>query len=202
MTTREKLNAIVEEKNLLNHPFYQAWSDGTLPVDALKTYAEEYGAFIKTIGDGWRAHGDTEIGVEEDEHAALWGKFAAALGTEISEAKVEEVKVLVDAANSCFSNEVESMGGLYAFEAQQPHTSTSKLKGLQEHYGTLGADAEEYFDIHCDDIHEMELLAQRIEKLDAEGQDKAVAACRQVADALWDALTGISKKHGVDVAHC
>ncbi len=198
MTIRERLDEIVASKNLLEHPFYQAWSNGTLPVPALKTYAEEYGAFIRTISKGWAAHGDTAIAAEEDNHAELWQEFAGALGTKIGdEAKVPEVKALVDAANRNFDNVAESMGGLYAFEAQQPHTSTSKLKGLQDHYQQLPIEAHPYFAVHCDDVHEMALLAERIQALPVEEQEKAIAACREVADALWNALSGICHVHEI-----
>jgi pyrroloquinoline-quinone synthase len=44
MSIKETLDVAVAKRNLLEHPFYQAWSAGTLPVDALRTYAREYGA--------------------------------------------------------------------------------------------------------------------------------------------------------------
>lgn len=198
MTTRERLDEIVASKNLLTHPFYQAWSAGTLPVAALKTYAEEYGAFIQTIGAGWAAHGDTDLEVEENEHAQMWNDgFARALGTEITGAKIAEVKNLVAAANKAFSEATTSMGGLYAFEAQQPHTSTSKLEGLETHYPQIDASAHPYFAIHCNDVIEMEILAERIAALPAHEQERAIAACREVADALWDALSGICHVHQI-----
>ena len=100
-------------------------------------------------------------------------------------------------ANRNFDNVAESMGGLYAFEAQQPHTSTSKLKGLQDHYQQLPIEAHPYFAVHCDDVHEMALLAERIQALPLEEQEKAIAACREVADALWNALSGICHVHKI-----
>lgn len=196
MTIREQLDAIVEEYNLLNHPFYQAWSAGTLPMEALATYATEYGNFVKLVPGGWRMHGDETIAAEEETHVVLWNKFAAKLGTEIQDATIPEIKSMVSIVENEFSNVPGSMGGLFAFEAQQPHTSTSKLEGLQKHYGSLGQEAEEYFEVHKDDLLEMEILAKRIEALPAHEQKQALVACQKVAVALWDGLTGVHAAHG------
>ena len=77
--------------NLLESAFYQAWSAGTLPQEALAVYAREYGAFISTIADGWAAHGDETIAEEERTHVELWREFAKALGTDIGAAEIPAV---------------------------------------------------------------------------------------------------------------
>lgn len=194
---RERLDAIVAEYDLLNHPFYQAWSAGTLPVEALTTYAEEYGAFISRVPAGWDAHGDTAIAEEERAHAVLWNTFANAVGTQIGEAKLPAVKGLVSTVDKHFASATSSLGSLYAFEAQQPHTSKSKLDGLTTHYTQLHSDVKPYFAIHVDDIHEPALLLERMEALTGGDQEIAVEACRETAKALWDALTDIHEKHCV-----
>ena len=38
----QKIDRIIEERSLLNHPFYQAWSDGKLTHEALAGYSKEY----------------------------------------------------------------------------------------------------------------------------------------------------------------
>ena len=53
MDYKQALDNKIADYNLLNHPFYQAWSAGELPVDALRSYAREYGAFISTLPKGW-----------------------------------------------------------------------------------------------------------------------------------------------------
>lgn len=190
MSIRAELDAIVDKWNLLNHPFYQAWSAGTLPTEALACYAAEYGAFIRTVPQGWAAHGDMDIAAEESGHAVMWDQFARALNVSVDVPRVPEVKALVETADAMFRDAAESMGGLYAFEAQQPKTSVSKLTGLREHYN-LPKATEPYFIVHCDDDHEPELLLRRIEALSPEDQRKAVQACEKVAEALWNGLTGI-----------
>lgn len=191
---RNRLNSIVEEYNLLNHPFYQAWSAGTLPKEALATYAAEWGNFVAQVPKGWAAHGDHDIAAEEVTHVALWNDFAEALGTKVASPIINEIQALDKVCDVNFGDAVTSIGALFAFEAQQPHTSTSKLEGLKKWYG-IGEKGEQYFRIHCDDIHEMEILAQRAEALSTEDQDRTVVACEQTAKALWNALTGVHNVH-------
>src|SRR5687768_17844872 len=81
MSIQNELDAVVAKYDLLGHPFYQAWSAGTLPKDALASYAAEYGAFVQTVPAGWAAHGDVTTSIEEVQHAVLWERFANALGT-------------------------------------------------------------------------------------------------------------------------
>lgn len=202
MTIKERLDAIVDRYNLLNHPFYQDWNAGTLPVDALKTYAEEYGNFVKTVPIGWAAHGDYETAAEEIDHVVLWQMFAQGLGTDVAKPKLMAVQHLVDTCNKHYIDPVRSLGGLYAFEAQQPHTSQTKLKGLRDHYGQLPIDrVEPYFEIHVDDIHEMAMLIERLETKSQAEQDDAVEACEEVAKALWDSLSEIHNLHCSETVH-
>src|SRR3990172_11441771 len=88
MTTQQQLDSILEKWDLLKHPFYQAWSAGTLPVDALKVYAAEYGAFINILANGWETLDDPETAQEEKEHAELWESFAEALETKVSSTEI------------------------------------------------------------------------------------------------------------------
>ena len=38
----DRIDQIVQERSLLKHPFYKAWTEGTLPLESLKGYAAEY----------------------------------------------------------------------------------------------------------------------------------------------------------------
>ncbi|MCW5938005.1 MAG: iron-containing redox enzyme family protein [Fimbriimonadaceae bacterium] len=195
MNVRDRLDDIVARHDLLQHPFYKAWSEGTLPVEAIKAYAREWGAFVQVVPRQWQAHGDFEIAESERHHVELWQNFAQALGTEIGEPEVPGVKALISEAETSTSNPAASLGSLYAFEAQQPKTSTSKLEGLREHYN-IDVRGHEYFDVHKDDDQEPALLIERIEHLAPEQQIKAVEACSMTACALWGALSGLYEKYG------
>ena len=190
MDFKQALNSKIADHNLLNHPFYQAWSTGELPRNALRSYAREYGAFISTVPDGWEAVGDAETAAEEIEHIDLWTDFATGLDTTISEAEIPQVKTLVDTANELFSERATALGALYAFEAQQPATAQSKLAGLKAFY-QLPETVEPYFETHSHNDHEAEMLLARIAELPTESHATVIHACEQMSLALWHALTGI-----------
>ncbi len=190
MHHHDRLNESISRWNLLDSAFYKAWSAGTLPVEGLRTYAREYGAFIERVADGWSAHGDEATAQVEREHVELWRAFAKALGTDIGEASTSAVRTLIETTDKLFADRVASLGALYAFEAQQPHTATSKLDGLRAHY-ELPQSAETYFDVHKDDWDEPALLRERMDALPEEEREKAVAACDEMSRALRSALDGL-----------
>lgn len=190
MDFKQALDSKISKYNLLDHPFYQAWSAGELPVEALKCYAREYGAFISTLPKGWDTLNDPETAEEETEHIDMWADFADGLNTKVSEAQIPQVKTLLETAENLFSESETALGALYAFEAQQPETAKSKLAGLKEFY-QLPKKVEPYFETHSHNEHEAEKLLERIGVLPSNSQESVVQACEQMSSALWDALTGI-----------
>ncbi len=195
-TASARCDAAVARRSLLQHPFYLAWSDGTLPVPALKEYAHDYGAFIRTVGQGWEAVGETHIAGVEEGHAQVWqNTFAAGLETTVDSPRAAEAAALVAAAQELFSDRVTALGALYAFESQQPYTAQSKLAGLREHYRQLPECCGEYFRLHEDDFDEPALLAGQMNALPAAEQERAVAACERLSRSLHDALTDLYAPH-------
>jgi len=191
MSTKDRLDQILSRWNLLNHPFYQAWSAGTLPVEALRSYARDYGAFINMLPRGWETLQDQETAAEEREHAGMWASFAGALGTQVTGvAVIREASDLTQTAAQLFSKPSTALGGLYAFESQQPATAQSKLDGLRAHY-KLPAEVEPYFEVHSHNEHEARKILAQIEALPPAGQEQAEQACARMAEGLWNALSGI-----------
>jgi pyrroloquinoline-quinone synthase len=190
MNVNQQLNSSIEKWNLLKHPFYQAWSKGELPLAALQTYAQEYGAFIATLPDGWQTLNDAETVEEEREHAELWNHFAAGLNTQIGTAQIASVQDLINTARASFAQPASAIGALYAFEVQQPATAQSKLAGLRAFYH-LPVFVEPYFEIHSHNEHEAAKLLARVEGLSEIDQQHAVEACEAMGQALWNALSGI-----------
>lgn len=194
MNLQTQLNERIGGKALLKHPFYQAWESGELPVEALRTYAREYGAFIASMPQGWETLKDADTADEEREHAELWQHFAAGLQTEIGAAELPAVGRLVNTAEALFASPETALGALYAFETQQPATAKSKLDGLRKHYN-LPASVEPYFEAHSNNEHEAAKLLAAIGGLTVEQQAVALDACKQMSAALWDALSDIYNKH-------
>lgn len=193
MTTQQNLDTILEKWDLLKHPFYQAWSAGTLPVDALKVYAAEYGAFINVLANGWETLEDSETAHEEREHAELWEQFAAALETKVGSPEIGQTIALVDTAKELFKSKAGTLGAMYAFEAQQPATAQSKLDGLKTHY-SLPTQVEPYFEIHATNWHESKKILAALDALSPEEQVHASESCEKMAEALWNALSGIHEE--------
>ncbi len=186
------LSRIVAKHDLLRHPFYQAWSEGTLPPDTLAHYAAEYGAFIGTIPSAWRALGETEVAASEEGHAGLWEDFARSVGARVHEPTVPAVRELCATLDRMTGSADAAIGALYAFEGQQPRIARSKLDGLEQHYrATWPAVSVEYFRAHLEDYAEPALLEARFEALEPTSRERARAAAETMGQALWAALDGI-----------
>jgi pyrroloquinoline-quinone synthase len=193
MELKARLERVIKDWNLLDHPFYQSWRAGDLPMENLAAYAREYGSWIRLLPEGWAAVGDEATAAEEREHAMLWDSFASSLDTAVDAPETGRVEALLTRAEECFANVPSALGALYAFESQQPHTTASKLEGLRLHYD-LGAAAETYFIVHEGDDHESDEILERIAALDPAEQQLAVQACETMAMHLWDALTAVTPR--------
>jgi pyrroloquinoline-quinone synthase len=197
--TADALDALVAKHDLAGHPFYRAWREGTLRREALSAYAVEYAPFIELIADGWATVGEDVHAAQEYAHAGMWETFRAGLGSRgepgegappSKETGCPEAHALLEEARTSFWDRADAIGALYAFEAQQPATSRSKLDGLRDHYGISG-DAAAYFAAHADDNGEREMLRAHFAKLSAEEREAAMRSCERMCLAMWNALSGI-----------
>src|SRR4051812_49158471 len=90
-----ELEALIQQKHLLNHDFYRAWSQGELPSGVLQEYAKEYYHHVQAFPTYLSAlHSRTENMawrrlllqnlIEEEagspNHPELWKEFALHLG--------------------------------------------------------------------------------------------------------------------------
>jgi pyrroloquinoline-quinone synthase len=139
----------------LKHPFYRAWTNGTLPVDALRVYAQDYGQFIAALPRGWAAIGDKDYTAEEESHIPLWEEFAQSLGTSIGCSGIPQIQQLMATCDRT------------------------------------------YFEVHRHMQCEAEELARLLDGLDAAEQQRAADACSEMAEALWNSLTGILEAAGL-----
>src|SRR2546428_8318935 len=91
----ERVDALIERRHLLKHPFYTKWAEGVLPRWNLQEYSRQYYAFESSFPRFISAvHARTEqpkvrqalldnLWDEEHgeaNHAELWLRFAEALG--------------------------------------------------------------------------------------------------------------------------
>jgi len=184
-----ELDAIVAQYDLNTHPFYTDWRAGTLPLEKLREYSSEYAAFVETIDLGWDRIDMPHYAEEERVHEGLWEDFRKEVNGGAAPRNAETT-VLSTAATQMFSDSATAVGALYAFEAQQPKTSATKLDGLKEHY-SFSDKGLEYFRVHAHDFAEAEDLRKHVASMSDEEFARTKGACSVLCSAMWSALDGI-----------
>jgi pyrroloquinoline-quinone synthase len=223
--TREEflaaLDAVIAEKHLLKHPFYQLWSRGELKLETLREYAISYYphvAAFPTYVSGVHAGCDDpalrqellENLIEEERgpenHPALWRKFAAALGAAASDLAVSPRTPEVAEAIAEFrrstreGSTAEGLAALYAYESQIPEVSKTKREGLCAFYGIEEGDATRFFSVHEKaDVWHREVEREALSRVadTPEAREKALEAARRCCDALNRALDGVMRENAL-----
>ncbi|NPA34835.1 MAG: hypothetical protein GXO48_07920 [Chlorobi bacterium] len=140
------------EPRLLEHPFYQAWTEGKVTEEQLSNYAYGYQQVIDKVPYWWQkvlaAAGMQEkyqwIVEEEKEHAQLWRQWRQTLPEPTDKKDMSEFIKWMDSLSPD-----ELLGALHVFEIQQPEVAKTKKEGLIEFYGYNWEDLSlKYFDDH------------------------------------------------------
>jgi pyrroloquinoline-quinone synthase len=200
-----RLDDVQARWNVLEHPFYERWSEGGLSRDDLARYAGQYRHAVVALAqaaDGAAHAGDMDERAElaahageEAAHVALWDAFAGAAGTDGPQAAEPETAACAEAWAGDGRDLLGHLVALYAIESAQPAISRVKADGLREHYGFAAGPATAYFDLHAelDREHAAEgrvLIAARIEEAD---EDALVAEAERVLKANWALLDGVER---------
>ena len=160
----QEIDRIIEERSLLNHPFYQAWSDGKLTREALTGYSKEYYQLVKAVPIFMTQlmdyapkslYGELDYNQQEEySHISLWERFASGLGVSHKElmnyqglCKTNDAIAGMDSLMSSF---VSGSTAMYALEKEIPKISQTKLEGLAEFYGLTSEDVTKYFKEHME----------------------------------------------------
>ncbi len=200
--------------SLLNHSFYQAWSEGKIDVETLKIYAGQYfhhvnafPRYISAIHSSCHDIKARQVLLEnlideeqgEENHPELWLRFAESLGAsreEVQNAKLnEETAALV---NNFFelshSSYAKGIGALYAYENQVPEVAKSKIEGLQKFYSINDERGLKFFREHitADEWHSQE-CSDLIDALPENERQEAKEAAITAAKSLWKFLDGMEK---------
>ena len=140
-------------KELLEHPFYQAWNAGEVTEAQLASYAAAYQTFMDRVPTYWKRVVDEldvkeeaadAVVAEESDHAALWSEWKSEL-PEVDQAPA--MSDLFDGLDAMSASELA--GALHAYEVQQPEVAETKRDGLVEHFGFSG-DNLGFFDEHAE----------------------------------------------------
>jgi pyrroloquinoline-quinone synthase len=216
---REQLQSIVNQKHLLTHPFYIAWTEGKLTREQLKHYAVQYfenvlafPTYVSGVHFNTPAVGTSialrqqvlENLIEEERgtqnHPALWERFANSLGaTEDDLTKTIPLPTTENLISTfrqlCVTSPFYAgLAALYVYESQIPAIATTKIDGLQRFYGVTNPDEYRFFSVHqaADQAHSetaLKIIEEYADTPEKEAEVLSVAA--SAADALWQFLDGI-----------
>ena len=214
-TVSAAIDAKVAERAMLSHPFYQAWTEGRLPLDTLRAYARQYfhhvEAFPQAVSavhsacpdrEGRRMLAENlaeEEGIEagKQDHATLWMMFACGLGENTEAVRTQslnpETQGLIDTFRRLSrTSYAAGLGALYAYESQFPGVASAKIDGLIERYGVNEEETLRFFEVHKSaDVEHSNVCRALLERLPEAQQAEAVAAGEELAGALWNFLSGV-----------
>ena len=217
MTTSSRIDSKVAERAMLKHPFYQAWTEGRLPLDTLRAYARQYfhhvEAFPRAVSavhsacpdrDGRRMLVENlaeEEGIEagKQDHATLWLMFAAGLGEDEVAVRSQELnaetQALIDTFRRLSTRSYASgLGALYAYESQFPGVASAKIEGLIDRYGIADEETLRFFRVHeSADVEHSSVCRDLLDRLPESQRDEAVAAGEELSNALWSFLSGVER---------
>jgi pyrroloquinoline-quinone synthase len=194
-----RLDAAAERFDVLRHPFYVRWSEGTLTHAELALYAGQYAHAVRALAVAARGVADTDEAAahaeEEESHIELWDEFARAMGTEQA-APLPETSECAEAWADPERSTLATLVALYAIESAQPAISEVKRAGLVDLYGYTPGPATAYFDVHAErDVEHARAGRAAISRLRDHGadDDALVAEAERVLSANWRLLDGVER---------
>ena len=215
MTVSARIDEKVANRAMLSHPFYQAWTEGRLPLDTLRDYARQYfhhvEAFPRAVSavhsacderDGRRMLAENlaeEEGIEagKQDHASLWLMFACGLGESEKGVRAQELNAETRALIETFRrlsrrSYASGLGALYAYESQFPAVASAKIEGLVDRYGIADEPTLRFFRVHeSADVEHSSVCRALLDALPTDEQEEAIAAGEELAGALWNFLSGV-----------
>ena len=203
--TSSIIDSKVAERAMLKHPFYQAWTEGRLPLDTLRASARHYFHHV----DGRRMLAENlaeEEGLEagKQDHATLWLMFACGLGEDESGVRAQalnaETQALIDTFRTLSRRSYASgLGALYAYESQFPAVAGAKIEGLIDRYGIADEETLRFFRVHeSADVEHGAVCRTLLDRLPPVQREEAIAAGEELAGALWNFLSGVEARATVN----
>lgn len=215
----DEIREIIAERNLLTHPFYQAWQKGELTQEHLQGYASQYWhhvlAFPQYVS---AAHAicpnqpDRQELLEnlieeergDENHPELWLRFGEGVGARRdgieASTPLPETEQLVDTFRDATMKRsfAEACAALYVYESQVPEVAKTKIAGLKQFYGISDERTLQFFEVHigADEIHsEVGAGMVRRHTNDASEREAVLGTARECADALWSFLDGVHREY-------
>lgn len=212
----QTLDARIASKHLLDHPFYQRWTSGTLTREELRDYAAQYFHYamaFPTFISAMHAQTDDiairqlllENLIEEERgsenHPELWLRFCESLGLDRATVKAgapnDATRTLIATMKSLAREGAlhEGLAALYAYESQIPSVAKAKIEGLAKNYA-ISADRDvAFFSVHMEaDVAHSQTSRDILRDLcntDAKSAEAERAASRTL-DALYGFLDSVT----------
>ena len=209
----------VMERDLLKHPFYQAWSEGALSIESLRGYAVQYYKFVNMFPRMLSAvHSNCEdlvtrqsilenLAEEENfekPHPMLWLNFANALSLsteDITNSKSleeteEALEILMDICRN--RHYLAGSAALYAYESRVPEIAGTKIDGLKKYYGISDEKGLEYFTLHKDmDVLHAEIWRNLIssEEVGDDVKSEIIDSVKEAMSAFNMILDGVQREY-------
>jgi len=216
MDFQAQLLATIDEKHLLKHAFYQMWNEGTLPIEVMQKYAEQYyhlersfPTFLSLMlqscdSESARASildnfNDETTG--EKNHRELWLRFGEGIGATREDMKnstplPETLAAIETFKTLCAQNYLIGVAALAAYESQIPAIAAKKLEGLEKNYGITDARTKEFFTVHgVMDIKHSNVWWDMLKDVSEDQKEVLEAATKEAAAALWNFLDGILREY-------
>ena len=210
------LDARIASRHLLDHPFYQRWTCGTLTPEELRDYAGQYFHYamaFPTFISAMHAQTDDiatrqlllENLIEEERgpenHPELWLRFCESLGLDradvASGSPNDATRTLIATMKSLARDGAlhEGLAALYAYESQIPAVAKAKIEGLAQNYGISGERDIAFFRVHMDaDVMHSQTSREILRDLCDTPEKSAAAehAAQRTLDALYGFLDSVT----------
>jgi pyrroloquinoline-quinone synthase len=138
------------------------------------------------------------------DHPELWLRFAEAMGASREAVRaaqpLPETRVAVETLFELAGGDWrDGLCALFAYEAQVPEVSRTKMDGLRRFYGIADERALSFFQAHLTyDVEHSRAVAALV---DAHAEPaRAERATRAAAVALWGFLDGVSRQAGIPLS--
>ena len=212
----ERIDAMIDERHLLRHPFYAKWVAGTLPIENLREYARQYYAFESTFPRYLSAlHSrsdrpevrasllenlwDEEHG--EANHRELWLRFAEGLGVDREDVVAARLNVATRSLLDTYWEAVQTspvaagVAAVHAYERQVPAVAQAKIDGLRHWYGITDERTLGFFDVHTVlDMEHYEAERMIIGRATIAEETRVLQATASALQAWWDFLDAVDAR--------
>ena len=207
------LDALIQKHHLLQHPFYQAWTKGTLTRASLQLYAAQYYKHVEAFPQhlrrlATRTEGELRSLIEENlaeeenprlPHPKLWRDFAASLDVEgatlDSTQPLPDTQALVDTFQQISEQgtPTEAVAAFYAYESQVPEIATRKIDGLRRFYNITEPRSLAYFAVHEEaDVRHRQAWRTWLAQQSGVDTEAVLHGAERALRALWGALDAVS----------